>query len=836
MNLSLTQQSIRLSIGLFVLGMGELVTSAASSATVDFNRDVRPILSDNCFACHGPDQNARKAGLRFDTRDGLFASLKDGRKLIAPGSPARSELLAKLLHKDLDERMPPLETNKELSPKQIATVRAWIEQGAPWQGHWAFIPPQRANPPKTKNVDWPRNAIDQFILARLEQENLSPAPEADARTLIRRLHFDLTGLPPSPEAVETFVADMSQEDHSDAYEQAVDKLLKSERFGERMAVHWLDLVRYADTVGYHGDQEMNISPYRDYVINAFNSNLPFDQFTIEQLAGDLLPDATMWQKVASGYNRLNMTTEEGGAQPGEYLIKYAADRVRSTATVWLAATMGCAECHDHKFDPYTQKDFYRFAAFFADIEEVGKYTGRMGRPPEMVVPTPQAAKQLENLESRIPDLSKRVATLKKRVLGASRNDEVKLALRIKPEKRNKEDQRLVTEFYTKHMPELGRTQRELDRCLNEKKALEARARKTLISVSVKPRDTRVLHRGEWMDKSGEIVQPGPPAFLPQPRSDETRLTRLDLARWFVSRENPQTSRAFVNRLWKLFHGNGLSKILDDIGSQGEWPTHPELLDWLAVEFMESDWDMKRMVKLMVMSSTYRQSSAAAADLRERDPDNRLYARQSRWRLEAEFIRDNALAISDLLVNKIGGLSAKPYQPAGYYKHLNFPTRKYNSDKNENQYRRGVYTHWQRTFLHPSMLAFDAPSREECVAQRSISNTPSAALALLNDPSYVEAARTLAQNILTQGGDNDEARVRWAFRQSLSREPNADESAVLRELLKSHRAEFKSQQGDAQAALSIGLSKRPAKADPAELAAWLSVARTLLNLNETITRN
>lgn len=832
MNSIKRQRRLRPAIRAAIAAFAALPAFEALPAPVEYNRDVRPILSDNCFACHGPDQGARKASLRLDTREGLFAASKNNSPVVEPGRPDASALLQRMLHTDPDERMPPPESNKDLSQKQIATVRAWIEQGAPWQGHWAFIPPQRATPPEAKKPTWPRNAIDQFILARLEKEKLSPSPEADRRTLIRRLHFDLTGLPPSPEEVDAYVAVAG----SDAYEKAVDSLLDSERFGERMAVYWLDLVRYADTVGYHGDQEMNISPYRDYVINAFNANLPFDQFTIEQLAGDLLPDATLWQKVASGYNRLNMTTEEGGAQPGEYLIKYAADRVRSTATVWLAATMGCAECHDHKFDPYTQKDFYRFAAFFADIEEKGKYTGRMGRPPEMMVPTPEEAGRLEEIESKIPELTSQIATLRKGLNAAPPNDEVKLALRIKPERRNKDDQRLVAEYYEKHAPDLGRAQRDLDTRLNEKKELEATIRKTLITVSVKPRDTRVLHRGEWMDTTGEIVPPGAPAFLPQPNSDDARLTRLDLARWFVSRDNPHTARAFVNRLWKLFYGNGLSKNLDDIGSQGEWPTHPELLDWLAVNFMDKGWDVKRMIKLMVMSSTYRQTSVASPGLRERDPANRLYSRQSRWRLEAEFIRDNALSVSGLLVNKLGGLSAKPYQPAGYYGHLNFPTRSYKPDTDENQYRRGVYTHWQRTFLHPSMLAFDAPSREECVAQRPISNTPSAALALLNDPSYVEAARAFAQNIIAQGGADIETRLHWAFRKALSRDPSDDETTVLKNLLKSHLSEFERQRDAATKALNVGLAQRPADTNAAELAAWMSVARTLLNLNETITRN
>ncbi len=807
-------------------------TSCLTAASpIEFNRDIRPILSDNCFACHGPDADTRKAGLRLDTEGGLFSRSKDGRPIVEPGSPSNSDLFSRLIHPTPDDRMPPPESKKKLTPVQVETINEWIRQGAKWQGHWFFIPPARVALPETGNADWPRNAIDRFILSRLEKEGLTPSPETDRRTLIRRLHFDLAGLPPTPAAVEAF-ADGSP----DAYEKAVDRLLKSKHFGERMAVHWLDLVRYADTVGYHGDQEMNISPYRDYVIRAFNDNLPFDRFTIEQLAGDLLPDATMWQKVASGFNRLNMTTEEGGAQPGEYLAKYAADRVRAVGTVWMAATLGCAECHNHKYDPYTQKDFYSLAAYFADIKEVGKYPGRSGRPPEMPVPTPGEAAKLEDLDARIHQLQSRVDDLKKKLADIPVEGELRLALRLKPEKRNQDDQKLVAEFYQKHSPELGGTQRELDDRMNERKALKARIRRTLISESVKPRVVRVLHRGNWMDASGEVVQPATPAFLKEDAAAEGRRSRLDLARWLVSRDNPLTARAFVNRLWKLFYGSGISKALDDLGSQGELPTHPELLDWLAVEFMDSGWDMKHMVKLMVMSSAYRQTSVAPGDLVERDPYNRLYARQSRWRLEAEFIRDNSLAISGLLVDKLGGVAARPYQPAGYYKHLNFPTRKYQPDENENQYRRGVYTHWQRTYLHPSMLAFDAPSREECIAERPVSNTPSAALALLNDPSHVEAARAFAQRILGEGGNGTKTRLDWAFLRAVSRKPNVRESTILANLLNTQLQDFQRDKATAQASLEVGLSKPPPDTDPAELAAWTAVARALLNLNETITRN
>ncbi len=803
------------------------------AAEIEFNRDIRPILSANCFACHGPDSDTRKAGLRLDTREGLFGSSRNGPAVVNPGNPAESDLFARISHSNPKEKMPPPDSKKKLTPIQIETLNRWITQGAPWQGHWVYVPPTKSTPPTTRDASWPHNDIDRFILSRLEKEGLSPSPQADKRTLLRRLQFDLTGLPPSSAAVEDFV-------HSDdpgVYEKAVDCLLDSRHYGERMAVHWLDLVRYADTVGYHGDQEMNISPYRDYVIRAFNEDMPFDQFTIEQLAGDLLPEPTLWQKVASGFNRLNMTTEEGGAQPGEYLAKYAADRVRAIGTVWMAASLGCAECHNHKYDPYTQKDFYSLAAYFADIKEVGKYPGREGRPPEMLVPVPEEAARLEELDARITELQARVDGMKKKLADIPVDGALKLALRLKPVKRNKDDQKLVAGFYQKHSPELGGTQRELDDLMNERKDLKARVRRTLISVSVKPRTMRVLPRGNWMDHSGSVVRPETPDFLASTEEDSTgRQNRLDLARWVVSRENPQTARVFVNRLWKLFFGNGIAKSLDDLGSQGELPFHPALLDWLAVEFMDSGWDVKHMVKLMVMSSTYRQSSIAAPDLVERDPYNRLLARQSRWRLEAEFIRDNALAISGLLVDKRGGFPAKPYQPAGYYKHLNFPTRKYKSDTDENQYRRGVYTHWQRTYLHPSLLAFDAPSREECVAQRPISNTPSAALVLLNDPSHVEAARAFAQRILTDGGTETPDRLHWAFLRALSRPPADREIEVLNALLENQTKEFTQDQKAAAAALETGLSKPPAELTPVELAAWTSVARAILNLNETITRN
>ena len=757
--------------------------SAVSAAEpVSFSRDIRPLLSDRCFACHGPDRKRRKKKLRLDL------GFEEARKVISPGKPLESELLERITAEDPDDRMPPLDSGKkQLGAAEQDLFRRWISEGARFDLHWAYVKPGRPQPPKTDGKGWARNPVDRFIAAEHEKMGLAPSPEADRRVLLRRLHFDLTGLPPTPAELDAFLADKG----SRAYEEQIERLLASPHFGERLAIYWLDLVRYADSAGYHSAPTINISPYRDYVIEAFNSNKPFDRFTIEQLAGDLLPGASMETRVASGYNRLNKTTDEGGAQPKEYLAKYAADRVRTTSAVWMGVTMGCAECHDHKFDPFTMKDFYSFAAFFADLKEVGHYGGSP-RPPELQVPVGRLKARWAALEKEIEELEKAPEGDKKR----------------------------------------------LQQLRKERGNLQKDFTKTLVSQAVKPRVMRVLPRGNWLDDSGEVVEPAIPEFLGSLGVREGRATRLDLARWFVREDNPLTSRVFVNRLWKLYFGSGISSRLDDVGAQGEWPRHPELLDWLALEFMESGWDIKHMVRLLLTSSSYRQSSLMTDKLQELDPYNRLVARQSRYRVEAELVRDAALFISGLLVDEIGGRSVKPYQPAGYWKHLNFPKRKWQHDKGSSQYRRGVYTHWQRTFLHPSLLAFDAPSREECTAERMVSNTPQAALALLNDPTYVEAARAFAQNIVFLGGESVDEKLDWAFRQALSRRPSADERAILRNLLEAHRKQYLADSKAADALLEVGLSRRPegSGGQKAELAAWTSISRVILNLSETITRN
>ncbi len=724
----------------------------ADEPRVEFNRHILPILSAKCFRCHGPDARQRKADLRLDTAAGAKEKRDDGPAIVS-GKPEESGLIRRVASNDATERMPPPDGGKPLSENQIRLLRQWIAEGAEYQAHWSYIPPRRSAPPPVKNSAWPRNPIDRFILARLETERLSPSPEADRITLIRRLSIDLTGIVPTPAEVDAFLAS----DDPLEKERLVDRLLDSPQFGERLATYWLDLVRYADTVGYHGDQEHPISPYRDWVIKAFNDNMPFDRFTLEQLAGDLLPDAKINQKIASGYNRLLQTSHEGGVQQKEYQKKYDADRVRNFSAVWLGATLGCAECHDHKYDPYTQQDFYSLVSFFADVDDSRTFKGTDTNP------------------------TKREPTL-----------EV-----ISP--------------------------------------LDGQTRRTMITEAVASRTIRVLRRGDWMDESGEIVGAAVPRFLKPLETSEGPPTRIDLARWIVAPDHPLVSRVFVNRLWFLFFGVGQSASLDDFGAQGEYPVHPELLDWLAVEFVESGWDIKHLVRLIVTSNVYRQSSQTRAELKQRDPQNRLFARQSSYRLPAEFIRDNALAASGLLVRQFGGAGARPYQPAGYYKHLNFPLRAYQPDANENQYRRGVYTHWQRQYLHPMLKAFDAPSREECTAQRAVSNTPLAALALLNDPSFVEAARVFAARILHEGGSADEDRVRWAFRVVLSRHPDESEVAALVRLCNLNRELYRSDSGSATKALAVGLAPNPQDLEPVELAVWTQTARAILNLHETITK-
>ena len=813
---------------------------------IEFNRDVRPILSDNCFFCHGPDAGHRKADLRIDLRD---EALKND--VVIPGKPQESALVERILETDASALMPPPESNKKLTSRQKEILRKWVEQGATYQKHWSYEPPVKAAIPAGQN------GVDHLVRKRLASLGLSPSPEADRRALIRRLYADLIGLPPTPAEVDAFVADQSP----DAYPKIVDKLLANPHYGERMALGWLDVVRFADTIGYHSDNPRNVWPYRDYVIKSFNDNKRFDRFTVEQLAGDLLPDANLETRVASAFNRLLLSTEEGGAQSKDYEARMLADRVRAIGAVWLGQTTGCGQCHDHKFDPFTMRDFYSLGAFFADIQE--PIIGR--REDGMPVTTPEQDLKLAALDTALAEARSKfdaiapqleaaqkqweadviayAVTLPELKEGATANDNDKriakqVADLIPNANRNPQQQQTVRDYFRGKVTKLFIAETQaLAKAQQERDGFYASLPKVLVSVSSpNKRTVRIQPRGNWLDDSGEIMKPALPGYLPQPAITGRDLNRLDLAQWLVSPDNPLTARTVVNRIWKQFFGTGLSKVLDDLGAQGEPPVNPELLDWLACEFRDSGWDVKHLVRTIVTSATYKQVSTASPQLLAADPYNRELARQSAFRLDAELVRDHALAVSGLLVDKIGGPSVKPYQPDGYWENLNFPVRSYDADKGESQYRRGLYTWWQRSFLHPSMVAFDAPSREECAAERTRSNIPQQALVLLNDPTYVEAARSFAAKILRDQPGSVDDRLTFAWKQALQRAPSAEETTIVRALFDKQLAAYKADPAAAEALVKVGLAPIPEGLDKTELAAWTHIARVLLNLHESITRS
>lgn len=822
---------MRISLSLVGLLIAAPATLFAAERPIDFNRDVRPILSDKCFHCHGPDAHSREAELRLDVeadakrdRDGSFA--------IHPSKPEASVLVERITSTG-DDRMPPKETDKQVTPAEVAILKRWIAEGAVYKKPWAYEKPVRHESPVAKDAAWPANWIDNFVLARLDEEGLKPSPDTDRVTLIRRLSFDLTGLPPTVKEVDAFVNDASP----NAIEKLVDRLLASDACGERLAAYWLDLVRFADTVGYHGDQDHNISPYRDYVIDAFISNMPFDQFSREQLAGDYLPNETEDQKIATAYNRLLQTTHEGGLQAKEYLAIYGADRVRNVSGVWFGATVGCAQCHDHKFDPYTAKDFYSLQAFFADIDEErhfkeGTNTLPAKRAPEEKVLTQReraALKKLESQQKKVADQLAKLGPSPKELAEKAASEAVGGS--DKPAEPAAEDPEIASQRAA-----LEKRKGTLDKSV---KVIQDAARMVMVTLHKEPRKITLLPRGNWMDESGPETPPAIPAFMGTLDTAQ-RPTRLDLANWLFDTEKGNgllTARVFANRFWYLAFGDGLSRSLEDFGGQGEPPSHPELLDRLAFEFADSGWNVRHTLKLIVMSRAYRQSSKCSKELYDRDPENRLLARQARFRVPAESVRDTALDLSGLLVEKVGGPSVKPYQPAGYYRHLNFPVREYKSDDDTSkQWRRGVYVHWQRQFLHPMMKAFDAPTREECTVRRPRSNTPLASLVLLNDPTFIEAARSFAVRIMKQGGTTPEQRVEFAFRQATSRMPDEVERKLLLEFYETALSETKADPANAEKVLTVGLAKQPKDVDPIEETAWTTVARAILNLGETYQRN
>ncbi len=989
-------------------------------AKIEFNRDVQPILSDNCFYCHGNDPKHREADLRLDIRDEAVKA-----EAFIPGKAAKSELVSRIFTADADDLMPPPDSHKKLTQRQKDILKKWIDQGAAYQQHWSYEKPVKAAIPAGKN------GVDVLVQQRLAQIGLKPSPQADARTLIRRLYLDLIGLPPKPEEVAAFEKDPSPA----AYAKLVESLLKNPHYGERMAIGWLDVVRFADTIGYHSDNPHNVWPYRDYVIQSFNSNKHFDRFTLEQIAGDLLPDATQETRVGSAFNRLLLSTEEGGAQAKDYEQRMLTDRVRAVGNAWMGQTTGCCQCHDHKFDPWTQRDFYSLGAFFADIKEpiLGRrepgimvldeagqkrqadiaerltaLQAEFAKPRPELAPaqtewekqaleavtasgmwqplkqvTASSAKKnvalkadkegvvrgtidakrnerkqndgtdaytfitklplgttgirIEALKEKLPGIGLASngnfvlsevtltggknklpiafasATFEQKtfpaataidgiadkkengwgVLGATGADQslyLELAapvteanaavtltltfgwgenheianlrlsatnspkpirapgtslpateiagfLKTAPEKRTPEQKQKLTAAYKQIAPELNDLRAKIATAEKEKADFENSAPKCIVSISdTNKRTVRILPRGNWMDESGEVVKAALPGYLPKPKIEGRDLTRLDLAQWLVSKDNPLTARTVMNRLWKQFFGTGLSKVLDDLGAQGEPPVNPALLDWLACEFMDSGWDMQHMIRIIANSATYQQVSTSTKALTAADPYNRECARQSPFRLDAELVRDNALTISGLLVPKIGGPSVKPYQPAKYWENLNFPTREWQNDSGKSLYRRGLYTWWQRSFTHPSMLAFDAPSREECVAERNRSNIPQQALVLLNDPTYVEAARVFASRILTESSGDASQRITWAVQQALQRKPSAVELETLSALFAQQLADYQKDPAAAVELLKTGAAPVSPNLNSSELAAWAHVARVILNLHETITRS
>ena len=1073
MRRSITTGSLswRLAIAAVVISSSALPQLSADEK-VDFNRQIRPILSNKCFRCHGPDASHRKADLRLDDFAAATAK-RDGTIAIIPGKPEESEAFQRISTADADERMPPADSGLKLSAQEIELLRRWIAEGAAYQPHWAFIPPQAARLPAVQHSIWPINPIDHFVLARLEAAGLRPAGEAGKEALLRRVTLDLTGWPPSTGEIDAFLADRD----GDAYEKVVDRLLHSPRYGEHMAVEWLDAARYGDTNGYFTDAERKLWRWRDWVIGALNANMPFDRFTVEQLAGDLLPGATQDQQIATGFNRNHPMNNESGIIDEEYRVEYVADRTDTTGTVWLGLTVGCARCHDHKFDPLTQAEYYQLFAFFNNLPEKGLiYSETPPEPALAVLNSADEARRQEVKETRgqvekefapheaalQPDVAKWEATAKEdlspspvadsllahfdfddrltddgphnvqptssgplrykdgyrksalefdgsqhvdlpadlgldpdapwtisfwtrplpiargpflsvsapneplrglsvvsqrlhvavslaaipneRVISVAttrplkaaqwqhiaitydgtgkaegvsvfvdgdavdvtitqdnlqpavaapapspptapaassqsicrigrqagiggfngRIDELRLygsklsraevsgvyardvipgILETSVEKRSgKQKQQLLEYYIFKHAPvEAQVAWRKLEDARRREAEFEAAVSTTLVMRDMdKPRDTFVFERGRY-DKPGKQVTANVPAWLPA-IPPGLPPNRLGLAQWLVSRNHPLTARVTVNRYWQHFFGDGLVKTVNDLGTQGELPSHPELLDWLALRFVEGRWDVKALHKLIVMSATYRQSSVCPPAMRMQDPENRLLARGPRFRLAAEVIRDQALAASGLLFERFGGPSAKPYQPSGLWEAVSYNAEQsYIQSQGADLYRRSLYTFWKRQAPPPAMLSFDGPTRETCTVKRARTNTPLQALVLQNDPTYIEAARVLAARLLVECHPDTNERVRLAFRRILGRSPDAKESAALVKLFDGQLTEYRNDRQAALALIGVGESAAPVRprpgtaVDSAELAAWTTVVSAILNLDEAVTK-
>lgn len=838
-----------------------LLAEDAPREKISFTSQIRPILSEHCFQCHGPDEKERKGGIRLDLHDGALASGDSGTPAIIPHKPDESELIARILSTEESEMMPPPKLQKPLNDRQKELLKRWISEGADYQGHWAFEPPQPRNPPSVQNQNWPRNDIDRFILARLEREGLSPSPEADRETLIRRVTLDLTGLPPTPGEVSAFLVDTS----SHAYETLVERLLNSPHYGERMAVDWLDASRYADTHGYHIDSGRDMTRWREYVIDSFTNNRPFDQFIVEQLAGDLLPNATIEQQIASGFQRNHMINYEGGAIPEEYHNAYIVDRVNTFGTVFLGLSVACSQCHDHKYDPITQKEYYQLYSFFYNVPENG-LDGRKGNaPPYVQFPTASQVQRRKELDDTVAALEQKLNSDPPEVVEARKlweqsasqttsesepkiPEEIIQIIAVTGSDRTSEQQKKLRDYYADQVSPLIKQWRDdLKKSKDERQNLEFQIPSAMVMQEMpQPRDAFVLVRGQY-DKKGDKVTAAVPALFP-PLPQDAPNNRLGLAQWLVTKEHPLTARVMVNRYWQLLFGTGLVKTSEEFGSQGELPTHPELLDWLAVRFRDGDaqttpWNSRELIRLFVLSATYRQSSRITPESLERDPENRLLGRSSRLRLAAEFIRDQALATSGLLNYRIGGHSVSPYQPAGIWEELtyrednkNFSAQIYSQDHGSDLYRRTMYTFWKRTAPPPTLVTFDAPDRETCTVKRSRTNTPLQALILMNDPTYLEAHRKLAERILREVQGTPEDRIRSLFRRILSRDPSDRELSTAGRLFEKQLARYQQHPEATEQLLSVGESPRAPDLNPAELAAWTLLAGTVLNLDEAITRN
>lgn len=1015
------------------------VAQQASEAKLDFARDIRPILSNSCFKCHGFDDKTRQANLRLDTLEGATAKLESGAAAVVPGNVVESELVKRITSADPATKMPPPDSGKVLTAEQAEMLKRWIDQGAEYKAHWSFIPPTKPTPPELpQHAAMIRNPIDQFVLARLQQEKLQPAVRADLVTLIRRVTLDLTGLPPTPQEVDEFLADPSPQ----AYEKLVDRLLKSPRYGEHMARYWLDAARYGDTHGLHLDNERSMWPYRDWVVKAFNDNLPFDKFVVEQVAGDLLPNPTLDQLIASGFNRCNVSTSEGGSIDEEVRVRYAVDRTETLSTVFLGLTLGCAVCHNHKFDPVTQKEFYQLYAFFNSAADAAMDGNALSPPPIKKLVKPEDADKLKSFDEQIAAIQRQIgektaaiayvdplsdqptvsaepkeyvwiedaappgaqlqgdtewkfitkaegpvyagekATTRKAgglsqhfFTGASPglvvgegdklfayvyldpndppqeimlqwNDgswdhrcywgedvipwgnansparlpigplpdkgawvrleveaakvglnpgaviqgwaftqhggttywdhagiitrtpqagegfkslaawdafektqtksavpgNVKDILKLDADKRNDEQKKVVRDYFLQFIhPEtqagFAELRKQVDEVNKQKAGYEGAIPVSLVMADMpNKRDTFVLIRGAY-DKPGEKVTADVPAILPRlPEGAPTN--RLGLAQWLTDPGHPLMARVTVNRFWQQYFGTGFVKTAEDFGSQGSWPTHPELLDWLARDFIESGWDVKRLQKLIVMSSTYQQASKVTPELVARDPENQLLARGPRFRLDAEVLRDSAFFVSGLLIERSGGKSVKPYQPKGIWESVAFQgsnTQNYAPDGGDANFRRTLYTFWKRTAPPPGLMTFDAPSREACVVRRSRTNTPLQALALMNDEPYIEAARRLAERTMALENTDVTGRIAYAFRLATSRIPTADETAVLVDSYQTHLSNYQANAGAAEALVSVGETKRNPALDVPQLAAMTLVCNLIMNLDETVTK-